>query len=298
MRVGFIGIGNMGTPMAAHLVKAGHEVIVYDSDAGRSARFAAAHGCGQAERLADLASVEFVITMLPTGQIVREVYLGDQSDGLARHLTRGTVCIDMSSSEPRGTRDLGVALGQLGLLLIDAPVSGAVPRAQSGTLTIMIGGDDAGAIERAKPLLSAMGNRLFETGPLGSGHAMKALNNYVAAAGYTAAAEALLVGQRFGLDPTRMLEIMNVSTARNFITEMVMKEHVVDRRFATGFALGLLAKDVKIAADLANDVQQDAPLAQLVKDRWALARDKLGPTRDNSEAIRAWGPDLDSIAPT
>jgi 3-hydroxyisobutyrate dehydrogenase len=152
----------------------------------------------------------------------------------------------------------------------------------------MIGGDDPAAIERAKPLLSTMGNRLFETGGLGSGHAMKALNNYIAAAGFTAAAEALLIGQRFGLDPTRMLEIFNVSTARNFVTEMVMKEHVIDRKFATGFALGLLAKDVKIAADLANDVKLNAPVAQLVKDRWAMARDRLGAGRDNSEAIIAW----------
>jgi 3-hydroxyisobutyrate dehydrogenase len=293
MRVGFIGIGNMGAPMATNILKAGHEVVVYDTDAGKRAQFAAANGCSKAERFADLSGVEAMITMLPTGQIVRDVYLSEQGGGLAKHLSRGTIAIDMSSSEPAGTRDLGAALSPLGLVLIDAPVSGAVPRAQTGTLTIMIGGDDAAAIERAKPLLSAMGNRLFETGGLGTGHAMKALNNFVAAAGYTAAAEALLIGRRFGLDPTRMLEIMNVSTARNFITEVVMKEHVVDRKFATGFALGLLAKDVKIAADLANDVKQDAPLAQLVKDRWALARDRLGAARDNSEAIIAWGDLLD-----
>jgi 3-hydroxyisobutyrate dehydrogenase len=226
--------------------------------------------------------------MLPTGQIVRDVYLLEQDGGLARYLARDTVAIDMSSSEPSGTRQLGAALAKRGLILLDAPVSGAVPRAQSGTLTIMLGGDDATAIERSKLLLSAMGNRIFETGGLGSGHAMKALNNFVAATSYTAAAEALLVGQRFGLDPARMLEILNVSTGRNFITEVVMKEHVVDRKFATGFALGLLAKDVKIAADLANEMQQDAPLAQLIKERWALARDRLGATRDNSEAILAW----------
>jgi 3-hydroxyisobutyrate dehydrogenase len=288
MRVGFIGIGNMGTPMSANILKAGHELIVYDTDSTRSKQFAATHGCASAASFADLAGVEFMITMLPTGQIVRDVYLVEQDGGLAPHLGRDTVAIDMSSSEPNGTRQLGAALAKRGLILLDAPVSGAVPRAQSGTLTIMLGGDDKTAVERSKALLSSMGNRIFETGGLGSGHAMKALNNFVAATGYAAAAEALLVGQRFGLDPSRMLEILNVSTGRNFITEVVMKEHVVDRKFATGFALGLLAKDVKIAADLANEVHQDAPLAQLVKDRWALARDRLGATRDNSEAILAW----------
>jgi 3-hydroxyisobutyrate dehydrogenase len=292
MRVGFIGIGNMGTPMAAHILKGGHQVIVYDTDAAKRAEFAAAHGCAQAERFADFGDVEFVVTMLPTGQIVRSVYLTEQDGGLAQHLARGTVAIDMSSSEPKGTRELGAELKRAGLVLLDAPVSGAVPRAKTATLTIMIGGDDPAAIERAKPLLSTMGNRLFETGGLGSGHAMKALNNYIAAAGFTAASEALLIGQRFGLDPTRMLEIFNVSTARNFVTEMVMKEHVVDRKFATGFALGLLAKDVKIAADLANDVKLNAPVAQLVKDRWAMARDRLGAGRDNSEAIIAWDESL------
>jgi 3-hydroxyisobutyrate dehydrogenase len=293
MRVGFIGIGNMGTPMSANILKAGHQLIVYDKDPARAAQFASAHGCACAARLADLAGVDFMVTMLPTGQIVRDVYLAEGDGGLAPHLTSATTAIDMSSSEPNGTRQLGAALAKSGIVLLDAPVSGAVPRAQSATLTIMIGGDDPAAIERAKPLLSTMGNRLFETGGLGSGHAMKALNNFVAAAGYTAAAEALLVGRRFGLDPARMLEILNVSTGRNFITEVVMKEHVIDGKFATGFALGLLAKDVKIAADLANEVQQNAPLAQLIKDRWAMARDRLGAARDNSEAILAWGEPLE-----
>jgi 3-hydroxyisobutyrate dehydrogenase len=288
MRVGFIGIGNMGTPMAANILKAGHQLIVYDKEPTKSAQFVTAHGCARAQTFADLAAVDFMITMLPTGQVVRDVYLSERGGGLAPHLTGTTIAIDMSSSEPNGTRELGAALARGGIVLLDAPVSGAVPRAQTGTLTIMIGGDDAAAIERSRPLLSAMGNRLFETGGLGSGHAMKALNNFVAAAGYTAAAEALLIGRRFGLDPTRMLEIMNVSTARNFNTEVVMKEHVVDRKFATGFTLGLLAKDVKIAADLAAEVKVDAPLAQLVKDRWALARDRLGAARDNSEAILGW----------
>jgi 3-hydroxyisobutyrate dehydrogenase len=152
----------------------------------------------------------------------------------------------------------------------------------------MIGANDRGAVERAKPVLLCMGDQLFETGPLGSGHAMKSLNNFIAAACYAASAEALAIGRRFGLDETKMLEIINVSTGRNFNTEVVMKEHIVGRKFSTGFALGLLAKDVKIAADLARDVHFDAPVVQLVCDRWAFARDRLGPARDNSEAILSW----------
>lgn len=283
MRVGFIGIGIMGWPMAANVLKAGHDVTVYDTDADRSARFAAEHGAKQATQPAQLASVEAVITMLPNGHIVREVYTE-----LGPHLQPGTVAIDMSSSDPTGTRSLGQTLARSGIVLLDAPVSGTVTRAQPGTLTIMIGGDDRSAIERVKPLLGSMGNRLFETGSLGSGHAMKALNNFVAAAGFAAAAEALLAGQRFGLDAARMLEIMNVSTGRNFNTEVVMSEHVVGRKFASGFTLGLLAKDVRIAADLAAATDLDAPLTRLVAERYALAQGKLGGARDNTEAILSW----------
>jgi 3-hydroxyisobutyrate dehydrogenase len=289
MRVGFVGIGNMGRPMAVNVLKAGHAVVALDSEPARAERLALEHGASAAQRPEELGSVEFVITMLPTGQIVRDLYL---RDGLASALRPGTVCIDMSSSDPAGTRALGAELRGIGLILLDAPVSGAVPRAQSGTLTIMIGGDDASAIERAKPLLAAMGNRLFEAGSLGCGHALKALNNLVAAAAFTATAEALLIGKRFGLDPARMIEVMNVSTARNFHTDVVMSEHVIGGKFATGFALGLLAKDVQIAADLARQVRLDAPLSRLVNARWAHARDRLGPQRDNSEAILSWDESL------
>ena len=273
----------MGWPMAANLLQAGHDVTVHDTDTAITTRFVVAHGGKQATQLAELAAAEVVITMLPNGQVVRQVYAE-----LGPRLQPGTVAIDMSSSDPTGTRSLGQALARSGVVLLDAPVSGTVTRAKPGTLTIMIGGDDRDAIERVKPLLGAMGNRLFETGPLGTGHAMKALNNFVAAAGYTAASEALLAGQRFGLEPARMLEIMNVSTGRNFNTEVVMADHVLGRKFATGFTLGLLAKDVKTAADLAAATGLDAPMARLVAERYALAQTKLGAARDNTEAILSW----------
>jgi 3-hydroxyisobutyrate dehydrogenase len=223
--------------------------------------------------------------MLPTGQVVSELYL---RDGLAGHLRSGTIAIDMSSSEPSGTRRLGAELAQRGIVLIDAPVSGGVPRAALGTLAIMIGGDDPAAIDRARPVLRTMGDRLFDTGALGTGHAMKALNNFVAAAGFAACAEALIAGERFGLDPGRMVEILNVSTGRNFHTDMVLREHVIGGKYSTGFALGLLAKDVKIAADLTRELGLDSPVVRLVSARFDQARDALGYGADNSEAIKAW----------
>jgi 3-hydroxyisobutyrate dehydrogenase len=284
LNVAFIGVGAMGAPMAACISRTGYSVTVYDSSHEQAMR-AAENGCRVAAGLDDLAAADIVVTMLPTGQIVRDLYLGE---GLAHKLRRGAIAIDMSSSNPSGTRELGAALGPHGITLLDAPVSGGVPRAALGTLTIMIGGDDKEAIERVRPLLRSMGDRLFETGGLGSGHAMKALNNFVAAAAFAACAEALLTGQRFGLDPRRMVEILNVSTGRSFHTDLVLLEHVVDGKFASGFQLGLLAKDVGIADGLARDVGIDAPLMQLVSRRFAAARDALGYTRDHTEAIKAW----------
>jgi 3-hydroxyisobutyrate dehydrogenase len=285
-RAGFVGLGNMGWPMARNLAAAGYDLLVHDADAAVQERFAREHGCVAASHRAAFGDVGAVVTMLPTGRVVHDVLVGE--GGLAPALALGTVVVDMSSSDPPGTRELGTALAEQGIPLVDAPVSGGVPKAESGTLAIMIGGDDEGAIGRATPLLEVLGERLFRTGPLGSGHAMKALNNYVAAAGFTAASEALIVGHRFGLDPAVMVEVLNASTGRNFSTEYTMIHHVLPRTFATGFALGLLAKDVGIAADLADAVDIDAPLSRLLKELWADALEGEGAAVDHSAAMRHW----------
>jgi 3-hydroxyisobutyrate dehydrogenase len=287
LKVGFVGLGNMGWPMAGNLVRAGHALIVRDADAARQERFAAEFSCTAANEPSAFADVDAVITMLPTGSIVREVLLG-WAGGIARALRRGAIIVDMSSSEPASTRKLGAELARLGVTLIDAPVSGGVPGAKAGTLSIMIGADDAEAATRIRPVLEKLGQKFFATGALGTGHAMKALNNFVAAAGYTAAAEALIAGRRFGLDPAVMVDILNASTGRNFSTEFAMKEHVLGRKYATGFALGLLAKDIGIAADLAAGLGIHAPLSALLKQRWAETLSKSGPAVDHTAAIRYW----------
>jgi 3-hydroxyisobutyrate dehydrogenase len=285
-RIGFVGIGNMGRPMSANLAKAGFPLTLYDANVDAAKAHASAIGAASAATLADFgAACDVVVTMLPTGRIVREVML---DGGLAAALKPGSLLIDMSSSDPIGSRDLGPALSEHGVGFVDAPVSGAVPRAIAGTLTIMLGSDDAALTERAKPVLMAMGNRVFETGSLGTGHAMKALNNFVAAAGFAAVAEALIVAGRIGLDPKVAVEIMNVSTGRNFSTENVFAQHVLSGDFATGFALGLLAKDVGIAADLADAMGRTLPIVDETNRWWQAALDRLGPNIDHSAAFKAW----------
>ncbi len=286
--IGFVGIGTMGWPMAANLVKAGFTVTVFDLSPDRSQEFIRAHTAKATASLVEIARQDAIVTMLPTGKIVREVLLQSQHGAFLQHASPGLLVIDMSSSEPTGTRQLAEELAKNGVILLDAPVSGAEPRARAGTLTIMIGGDDQAAITAAKPALSAMGNRLFVTGGSGSGHACKALNNLLGATAFAATSEAMMIARRFGLDPHILVDILNVSTGKSFISEVVMKDHVLDGKFATGFKLGLMAKDVQIAADLADAVGLEAPVTHMVNQRWAQALGALVFDADNTEAIKAW----------
>lgn len=287
MIVGFVGLGRMGNPMAANLAGAGFRVIAYDQDAGALRRLSAATGCTEATDPADFAPADAVVTMLPNGRIVREVML-DWAGGIGGHLRAGSAVVDMSSSDPIGTRELGERLGQLDVVLVDAPVSGGVPKAADGTLSIMLGGDDDGTIARVLPVIEAMSARIFRTGTLGSGHAMKALNNFVAAAGFAAGCEAINAGKAFGLDPAVMVDVLNASTGRSFNTETTFVDEVLTGRYATGFALGLMTKDVGIAADLTEGVGVPAPLCALVADRLREAAGALGDGSDFSAAIDHW----------
>jgi 3-hydroxyisobutyrate dehydrogenase len=287
--VGFVGVGNMGRRMAANLAAAGFSLVIRDSDPGAQQQFVAAHGGRPADSPQSFAGAAVVVTMLPDSAAVRAAILGWEG-GIAAALKPGAVVLDMSSSDPVGTRALAAELGPAGIRVIDAPVSGGITRAESGTLSLMVGGQDEDAFELVRPVLETLGARIFRTGPLASGHAMKALNNFLGAAAYTTAAEALAIGKQFGLDPRVMLDVVNTSTGRSFNTEVVMKEDVVTGRYHTGFALGLLAKDVGIAASLAESVGVDAPACQLVRQRWAEAAADLGFAADHSEAHRHWWP--------
>ena len=283
--VGFIGLGSMGSPMAANIARGGYRVVGLDADTARADAWVREHGGTAAHGPQDMAEVAIVVTMLPNGRVVREAVL---DGGVAEALPEGAVVVDMSSSEPWETQSLAPELAAKGVVLLDAPVSGAVPRAIDATLTIMLGGEDEAAVERAVPVIETMSERIFRTGPLGSGHAMKALNNSITGAGFVATCEALVVGAKAGLDPAVMLEIMNASTGVNFTTQLIGPAEIVPRRFASGFALELLAKDVGIGDQLAAELGVDAPVVHRVVERLREALGELEPGADTTLALTVW----------
>ncbi len=288
IKVGFIGIGNMGWPMALNILKAGYDLTVFDMDSVRAESFAVENAAHCAGSLAELADMDFVITMLPNGHVVREVLLDAEGGAFINNVKAECIVIDMSSAEPTGTQALGEKLAAHNVTLIDAPVSGGVPRAELGTLAIMIGTNDAQALDKARPLIKCMGNQLFETGAVGSGHATKALNNLIAATSFVATSEAMLTAKRFGLDLDTFVDVVNVSTGHTFMSDKVMKDHVIGKKFATGFAMGLLVKDVGIANELCDAVNMHAPLSKLVLKRWQEALEAREFSVDNSEAFQVW----------
>ena len=286
-KIGFIGIGNMGTPMASHLVKAGFDVTVYDLKPETVSLFVERHGGRAAQSLQELArGADAVITMLPDHKVVRKVILG--ADGIAGTLSQDAVVIDMSTSDPTATRELSEALQPRGVTLVDAPVMGGVVFAKDATLDIMVGGE-AAVIECCRPLFEAMGRSVMACGGVGTGHALKALANYVNACALINSIEALTIGKRFGLDPRFMAEaLIPMCAGRNHPIEKKVLPHVLTRKYGTGMALGFIAKDVRIAEDTARALQAFAPLVAKVSELWSAAAGKLGPHVDQTEIARYW----------
>jgi 3-hydroxyisobutyrate dehydrogenase len=260
----------MGVPMAANLERAGFAVQSYDLK-----------GNGNCKSIRDTArGADTLITMLPDGDAVRDAVLGAMP-----HLAAGSVVVDMSSSDPLGTRALGVVLESNKIGFVDAPVSGAVVGARDATLAIMAGGAKSD-FEKVRPVLDAMGKSIFHVGPLGAGHAVKALNNYLGAAGTLAGFEALLIAQAFELDPKPMLEAINASTGRNSTTEKKIARDILTGAYASGFKLALMTKDVGIAANLATDLNLETPFLRETLRMWREAKTMLAKDADHSEIYK------------
>jgi 3-hydroxyisobutyrate dehydrogenase len=283
--VGFVGVGNMGWPMAACLVRAGFTVHVNDSRREVADNFVQQIGGDAPDTLQQLAAAsDVVITMLPTSTIVERV-LAQADDTIIAGMRPGTVVIEMSSGVPSVTQLLAERVKEVGSHMIDAPVSGGVPRAKTGDLAIMVGGDPA-VIDSVLPVLSAMGTSVLRTGAVGSGQAMKALNNLVSAGGFMIGIEALLIGQRFGLDPAVMVDVLNAATGMNNSTQKKFKQFVLSRKFNAGFTMGLLAKDLSIALQVGRETDTPTPLSALCKEMVASALAMFGPDADHTEMAK------------
>ncbi len=283
--VGFVGVGNMGWPMAACLVNAGFTVNVADARREVANNFVQQIGGTAPDTLCQLAEgSDVIVTMLPTSVIVERVLAGGD-DNLFAGMKPGTVIIEMSSGVPSHTQALAEKVAALGGIMIDAPVSGGVPRAKTGQLAIMVGGD-ADVIERMKPVLSAMGTSILRAGDVGAGQAVKALNNMVSTGGFLIGIEALLIGQRFGLDAGVMTDVLNAATGMNNSTVKKFRQFVLSRKFDAGFTMGLLAKDLSIAMQISRETGTAAPLSALVREMIVSAETMFGPGSDHTEMAK------------
>jgi 3-hydroxyisobutyrate dehydrogenase len=284
MRVGWVGLGNMGAPMTARLDEAGYAVRGYDADTGARAAFARAGGGRVAvDAAADCAArARAVVLMLPSSAIVEQV---TGAGGLLAAMAPGSVLLDMGSSEPTATRALAERAAEHGVDVVDAPVSGGVGGARRGALTIMAGGSGS-ALARVRPLLDVLGSRVLHVGPVAAGHALKALNNLLSATHLLASAEALEVGTRFGLDPTVLLDAINTSSGRSASTERKLPDFVLTGRYDSGFGLGLMLKDMRIATALADATGVPARLGEAAVALWADAADALPADADHTEIAR------------
>ena len=286
-----MGLGNMGLPMASRLVAAGHEVRGYD--ALESARDqAVVVGVPVGGSLGEVAGVDILVLMLPDSRVV-DLVLSDPD--VVAGLRPGSVVVDMSSSEPMSARELSARLATRGVRFVDAPVSGGVSGAEGGRLTIMAGGA-AADVEELRPVLEAMGT-VVHAGPVGAGDAAKALNNLLSATHLWVTSEAVLVGERFGIDPDVLLAVLNTSSGRSGSTEVKWPRFIRSAGYDSGFALRLMLKDMRIAIGLARATGMPSRLGEAAEALWAEAAEALPPAADHTEVARYLQGDGTRVAP-
>lgn len=279
--VALIGLGNMGSPMSRRLAEGGHVVHGFDVSTDALDHFAGAGGVAHGSVAAAVADTSVVIFMLPNSAIVASVLTELRTAGA---LSPATTYIDMSSSDPLATRTNAEALAAEGIDFIDAPVSGGVRGAVAGTLTVMVGGPEP-VVERVRPVLELLGH-VVRIGDVGTGDAMKALNNLVSAVHLWATGEAVVAAQRFGIDPARFIEVLNISSGRSGSSEVKWPKFILSGSYDSGFGAGLMLKDTRIAIGLAEQLGARAVLGEELVERWAAAVAEIGPTADHTEVAR------------
>lgn len=279
-KIGVIGLGNMGGRIARHLIEKGHQLCVYDADSKILSDFEDS-GARTASSLKHVAeNCRLVLTVLPNADIVKKVVLGE--DGLVSGFQSGSILVDMTSSVPDVTKQIGEILSRNRMKMLDAPVSGGLKKAEEGTLTVMVGGDEETYTE-VLPIFKDIGSLVTHVGDLGAGHTIKALNNLVSATTFAITAEALAIGVKSGLKPGKMLEVINNSTGKNNSSENKFPQHVLTRDFNVGFAMDLMYKDLKIATDIARKTKSPAFTSSTVFELWQQAQQKGDRNTDHSE---------------
>ena len=283
LKAAFLGLGAIGRPMAAHL--AGKtDLAVWNRTRARAEEFAARHGArvGATPR-ETAAGAGVVLTCLPTSVEVEELL--DGAEGLEAGLARGALLLDCTSGDPAASRRIAARLAARGVAFADCPVSGGTNGAEAGTLTVMVGADDA-TFARARPILEAFGRRIEHMGPVGAGQAVKAVNNALLAAHILAFAEGFAALAKAGVPARKAIDIVNASSGRSFVSEVLAPDRVLSGRWPRTFRLALLDKDVRIALSVLDANGVPGPLLHLVGDLFRRARAALGEDADHMEAVR------------
>ena len=283
MKLGLIGLGNLGGRIGKNLIRKGHELSVYDLD--QSALNTFRHlGATVFDSPSALSSAnQVVITVLPNAQIVKNVVLGE--DGLLAGFEQGSTLIDMTTSEPDVTKEIGQKLSDYGISMLDAPVSGGIKKAEDGTLAIMVGGHEETFL-KFNPLFQDMGSNIIHVGELGAGHTIKALNNMLTATTLAITGEMLAVGTKLGLDPDKMLEVINSSSGRSFSSEVKFPQQVLSRKFEVGFTIDLMCKDISIATKLVNNSEVPSFVSSACYQLWQLAKARGGGKLDHTAIVQ------------
>ena len=283
--VAFLGLGAIGRPMAARLAAArGISLVVWNRTAERARAFAAESGARHAATPADAArGASVVITCFPVSADVEAVL--DGPDGLLAGLARGAILVDCTSGDPATSRRIAARLAEQDVGFLDAPVSGGTIGAEQGTLTVMVGGDES-LLERARPTLEAFGKKIVHCGGVGSGDALKAVNNALLAVHVWSTAEGLAALAKAGVNADVALDVINASSGRSNASMNLFPERVLTRAFPRTFRLALLDKDVGIAAGVAREQKVPAPLLQLTADLFRVAHNALGEEADHVEAVK------------
>jgi 3-hydroxyisobutyrate dehydrogenase len=284
MKAAFLGLGDIGALMASHLAHDPFELVVWNRTASKATQFAREHKAVVADNpAAAVKDAQVVITCLPSSVEVEAILHGE--NGMLESLRKGAVLVDCTSGDPPTSRSIAAELGGRGVDFIDAPVSGGTTAAKAGTLTVMWGGDQS-VFERVRPVIEAFGKKIVHAGPVGSGDALKAVNNALLAVHILSAAEGLAVLVKAGVDPKVALDVINASSGRSNSSENLIPQRVLTRAFPRTFRLALLEKDIGIAAVMAEDLGARTPLISLTAERFHEAREKLGEQADHVEAVK------------